>query len=202
MPAKGQKRKQQIIEIAKSMFIEKGFQSTHIGQVCDELKIARGTVYQYFGNKREILFAILENVEDEIDDIFDRDDLNDYFNEKPTKTEIIKFLENRVTRGVQTLISEPIIIKLLFKQISGIDDEISSRISKFLDYISRIITGDIEELKNKKIYRAPLNSNVTSTLIVGGILLLVNEYERKGLDVLKKETINSIVDMFMEGMVK
>ena len=45
MPAKGQKRKQQIIEVAKSMFIEKGFQSTHIGQVCDELKITIMVLY-------------------------------------------------------------------------------------------------------------------------------------------------------------
>ncbi len=51
MPAKGQKRRQQIVDIAKKMFIEKGFQSTHIGQVCEELNIARGTVYQYFGKR-------------------------------------------------------------------------------------------------------------------------------------------------------
>ena len=63
MPAKGQKRKQQIIDTAKEMFIQNGFQSTHIGQVCEKLNIARGTVYQYFGNKREILYAILESVE-------------------------------------------------------------------------------------------------------------------------------------------
>ena len=53
MPAKGQKRRQQIVDTAKQMFIEQGFQSTHIGQVCEELNIARGTVYQYFGNKNQ-----------------------------------------------------------------------------------------------------------------------------------------------------
>lgn len=42
MPAKGQKRKQQIIDTAKEMFIQNGFQSTHIGQVCEKLNIARG----------------------------------------------------------------------------------------------------------------------------------------------------------------
>ena len=37
MPPKGERRKQQIIDTAKQMFINKGFQSTHIGQVCEEL---------------------------------------------------------------------------------------------------------------------------------------------------------------------
>ena len=54
MPPKGERRKQQIIDAAKEMFIEKGFQSTHIGQVCEKLNIARGTVYQYFSNKKEM----------------------------------------------------------------------------------------------------------------------------------------------------
>ena len=76
MPAKGQRRKQQIIETAKEMFMTQGFQSSHIGQVCDKLNIARGTVYQYFGNKREILYAILEEVQEQIEDIFDADDLD------------------------------------------------------------------------------------------------------------------------------
>ena len=78
MLTKGHRRKQQIIDTAKDMFIDYGFQSTHIGKVCEELNIARGTVYQYFGNKREILYAILESVEEAIDDILDRDDLNDF----------------------------------------------------------------------------------------------------------------------------
>ncbi len=84
MPAKGQKRKQQIIDTAKVMFIENGFQSTHIGQVCEKLNIARGTVYQYFGNKREILYAVLEQIEEKIDDIMDPDDLRDFLKSNPT----------------------------------------------------------------------------------------------------------------------
>ena len=75
MPPKGERRKQQIIDTAKKMFIEKGFQSTHIGQVCDELNIARGTVYQYFSNKKEILYAILDSVVEDIEDTLDPDDL-------------------------------------------------------------------------------------------------------------------------------
>ena len=64
MPPKGERRKQQIIDTAKEMFIEKGFQSTHIGQVCEKLNIARGTVYQYFSNKKEILYVLLESVKE------------------------------------------------------------------------------------------------------------------------------------------
>jgi len=121
MPAKGQKRKQQIIDTAKVMFIDRGFQSTHIGQVCEELNIARGTVYQYFGNKREILYAILESIEEKIDDILDPDDLKDFLKTNPSQKELVKFNTERVGECIRVIISEPIVIKLIFKDIVGID---------------------------------------------------------------------------------
>ena len=77
MPPKGERRKQQIVNTAKDMFIDKGYQSTHIGQVCEKLNIARGTVYQYFSNKKEIVFSILDDVVENIEDIFDLEDFNE-----------------------------------------------------------------------------------------------------------------------------
>ena len=70
MPPKGERRKQQIIDTAKKMFIGKGFQSTHIGQVCEELNIARGTVYQYFSNKKDEIEGILHQLKAILSDIF------------------------------------------------------------------------------------------------------------------------------------
>lgn len=201
MPAKGQKRKRQIVDAAKKMFLEKGYQSTHIGEVCKDLEIARGTVYQYFGNKREILFAILEDVEDQVDDIFDKDDLIDYLSESPSKTDMKKFLIDRLERCVKTLVSEPIVIKLMFKEIPGIDEEVVKRLKKFTDYISKVITRDIEELKTRKFYRNENNSGVTSLLIIGGVLLLVHEYDRKDKDLFEENVIGSVVDTILNGML-
>ncbi|MCL2155403.1 MAG: TetR/AcrR family transcriptional regulator, partial [Leptospirales bacterium] len=97
MPPKGEKRRQQIIETAKNMFITKGFQSTHIGQVCDELDIARGTVYQYFSNKKEILYGILDNVVETVEEILDPDDLKEFLKMKPDHSTMIKFVDDRLS---------------------------------------------------------------------------------------------------------
>lgn len=201
MPAKGQKRKQQIIEAAKKMFLDKGYQSTHIGEVCKDLDIARGTVYQYFGNKREILFAILEEVEDKVDDIFDKDDLLDYIAEAPSSQDMRNYLIDRLKSCVETLISEPIVIKLVFKEIPGIDDEVIKRLSKFVDYITKVITRDIEELKKQDFYKDNNNSRVTSITLIGGVLLLVHEFDKKGDDVLQSEIISSVVDTLLNGLL-
>src|SRR4030042_51805 len=123
MPPKGERRKQQIVNTAKKMFIDKGFQSTHIGQVCEELDIARGTVYQYFRNKKEILYAILEVVLEKIEDIFDQDDFNEFFSGDPSTEKVLEFVNRRLSSCISVLLSEPMVIKLIFKEIVGVDEE-------------------------------------------------------------------------------
>ena len=200
MPAKGQRRKQQIIETAKEMFMTQGFQSSHIGQVCDKLNIARGTVYQYFGNKREILYAILDDVQEQIGDIFDIDDLSEYMKTNPSKEAAGAFLTERLTKCIRTLISEPIVIKLIFKEISGIDDEVVVKVQKFIDNISKIIQRDLDEVKNRGHYRKSINAEIVTKIIIGGVLFLVHECERQKKDPLAKDTVAAVVETIVNGI--
>jgi AcrR family transcriptional regulator len=202
MPAKGQKRKQQIIETAKSMFIENGFQSTHIGQVCEKLNIARGTVYQYFGNKREILYAVLEQVEEKIDDILDADDMKDFYKTNPSQKAVLKFVSDRVQSTVSVIIAEPIVIKLIFKDIVGIDEEVISRVNKFIEHIAKILIRDVEEVKKKGVYKKTVNADITAVMLVGGVLFVVYEFLKKEQDVLNKEVIESMVANYLTGILK
>lgn len=202
MPAKGQKRKQQIIDTAKVMFIDRGFQSTHIGQVCEELNIARGTVYQYFGNKREILYAILESIEEKIDDILDPDDLKDFLKTNPSQKELVKFNTERVGECIRVIISEPIVIKLIFKDIVGIDEEVTDRVQKFLDYIVQVVQRDIDEIKKKGIYRKGLNPEVTAVMLIGAVMFMVYQFDRLDKDIMDKEIINAVVSNYLAGVSK
>ncbi len=202
MPAKGQKRKQQIIDTAKVMFIDRGFQSTHIGQVCEELNIARGTVYQYFGNKREILYAILESIEEKIDDILDPDDLKDFLKTNPSQKELTRFNTERITECIRVIISEPIVIKLIFKDIVGIDEEVTERVQKFLDYIVQVVQRDVEEIKKKGIYKKTLNPEVTAIMLIGAVMFMVYQFDRLGKDILEKEVIGSVVSNYLGGVSK
>ncbi|RFU66371.1 TetR/AcrR family transcriptional regulator [Peribacillus saganii] len=62
-------RKQHVIKAAHQLFIEKGFQATSIQDILDYSGISKGTFYNYFSSKNELLLAlfksILENTEKE-----------------------------------------------------------------------------------------------------------------------------------------
>ncbi len=199
MPPKGERRKQQIIDTAKDMFINMGFQSTHIGQVCEELDIARGTVYQYFSNKKEILYAILDSVLERIEDVLDPDDLEDFINSSPGKDELIGFVEDRVHSCLKIISDEPIVIKLVYKEISGIDEEISDKVSKFLDDIIKVISRETKELIKTGFYNKHDDPEISASMLLGAVTMTVYQYIHSKKDYLDKSLSRSLASSYIHG---
>ena len=184
MPPKGERRKQQIIDTAKEMFIEKGFQSTHIGQVCEKLNIARGTVYQYFSNKKEILYAILTSVVEKIDDIMDPDDLQDFMNRESDNKLIINLINKRI-----------------FKEVMGIDMEVINTVNRYVGQMEKIIAREIAEIKRLGIFGKDVDPQITSSMIIGGVMIIVYEYNRLNRDVTDPSVVEKITTNYLHGIV-
>lgn len=57
---KGERRKQDLLNIAYRMFIEKGYENTSVDDIITEAGIAKGTYYYYFESKEATLEAVIE----------------------------------------------------------------------------------------------------------------------------------------------
>jgi AcrR family transcriptional regulator len=55
-----QRRREDILEAAKSLFFSKGFRDTTIDDIAKATELARGTIYLYFQSKEEVYATILE----------------------------------------------------------------------------------------------------------------------------------------------
>ncbi|WP_394897217.1 TetR/AcrR family transcriptional regulator [Clostridium paraputrificum] len=62
----GEERKHEILDIAKELFIEKGYENTSIVNILEKVGIAKGTLYYYFTSKEEILDAIIDRISEKI----------------------------------------------------------------------------------------------------------------------------------------
>ncbi len=56
------RRREEILDAAQRAFLERGFHSTGIADIANELQIGHGTVYRYFKNKQDIASAVLDSV--------------------------------------------------------------------------------------------------------------------------------------------
>ena len=57
---KGERRKQNLLNIAYRMFIEKGYENASVDDIIIEAGIAKGTYYYYFESKEATLEAVIE----------------------------------------------------------------------------------------------------------------------------------------------
>ena len=53
-------KKEQILDMSFSLFLEKGYDNTSINDILSKLDIARGTLYYHFESKEAIMDAIIK----------------------------------------------------------------------------------------------------------------------------------------------
>ncbi|MCX7631782.1 MAG: TetR/AcrR family transcriptional regulator [Turneriella sp.] len=61
-----QQNRQQILEAAKTLFAEKGFEATNVRDIIHESNLSPGTFYNYFQSKEEIFEVLTNEIIDEI----------------------------------------------------------------------------------------------------------------------------------------
>ena len=56
---KGERRKQELLQIAYRMFISRGYENTSVDEIIEEADIAKGTYYYYFETKEQMLEEVI-----------------------------------------------------------------------------------------------------------------------------------------------
>jgi AcrR family transcriptional regulator len=59
---RGEARQEHILDCALEVFGSKGFHTASIADICTRAGIARGTLYQYFRDKRDVLVALFNRI--------------------------------------------------------------------------------------------------------------------------------------------
>ncbi|WML39917.1 TetR/AcrR family transcriptional regulator [Neobacillus sp. OS1-2] len=77
-------RKQHVIDAARQLFIDKGYQATSIQDILNYSGISKGTFYNYFSSKNELLITLFKMIYKKLD--YDRSEL--LIGEDPSNIEI------------------------------------------------------------------------------------------------------------------
>ena len=182
-----------ILESALSVFAAKGFQNATIQEIAKSATVSEGTIYEYFNNKEDLLFSILErqfqNNLDLLDELFD------------VRTPLRK-LKRFMRYHFTIFLTQPVFVKVfLFDAIYNPGFYASNAYQPFQQYIESIY-AILDEGKKDGSIRPEINNRVFRNLFMGifSHMALRWLFTTKGSQTDKIEEINAAVALLSRSV--
>ena len=166
------KRRDQILDCALALFARKGFHETSIANICVQARIARGTLYQYFTDKRDVLAALIDRI---VGRVLDAVQHWAPFAPRPdaawTEADNVAFVEGRCHQIMDAVFGDADTASLILRMArgTGFAREALARIDT---QVVSVIAADIRAAMDRGVVR-PFDPQIVAEFIVGGIEKIV-----------------------------
>ncbi len=196
-------RRRQILAAAKTVFVKRGYHRANLAHVCAAARIARGTLYVYFENKRALLLQLLEEVAERIEDVLARRPRVEDLQLDPTRlTEraIIGFCEHRLREILQTIFVDEPTLRLVLREARGLDLVVDRVIARIDEGVLTALENDLAQAQRLGILR-PGDPRLLARYSLGGIekIILMGLARDEPLDL--DEVVRQTVRLQLFGLL-
>ncbi|MGE5186852.1 MAG: TetR/AcrR family transcriptional regulator [Acidobacteriota bacterium] len=163
-------RQRQILSCAKRVFAERGYHAANVSHICEAAGIGRGTLYQYFANKRAVLTAILRETLERVRALMEQQSRETEYPppERVSRRAAIKVTAHQLRRVLEVVFDDSDTLRILLREAVGLDVEAESLLAQIDEALIQIVENDIRRAQRAGIVR-PLDARAVATLVVGGI---------------------------------
>src|SRR5580693_436634 len=125
-----QARREQVLRHAKRIFARKGYHRTNVADIIAHARIARGTFYLYFQNKKDLFEELLEQVLGEMRHGIQRVKVG------PGEPDPVEQLRNNLHRVLGFVLAERELTDILLNHSMGFDRDLDLRIYDFYEKVA------------------------------------------------------------------
>jgi len=171
----------QILSCAKRVFAERGYHAANVSHICAAAGIGRGTLYQYFSNKRALLTAILRETLERVRALMLAMSRSTTYPppEQVSRKAAIAVTERQLHRILEVVFHDADTLRILMVEAVGLDVEVEKLLAEIDDALIAIVEHDLVLAHAHGFIRA-LDARAVATMIVGGV-------EKLGLAALRSE---------------
>jgi AcrR family transcriptional regulator len=188
-------RREQILEAAAELFGRQGYHSTSISNIIKAAKIARGTFYLYFENKRAIFEELLDRL---VLSIHDSIDVVDTSTDAPSVRDQV--LDN-IVRVLVLLTKNKPLLSILLEGAVGLDKGFDEKLADFYDKNARLIESSLRLGQEMRIVR-PCDAQVAAIAGVGTLKEVLHGMLRQGGEPADPRYVASqVLDIFSRGVL-
>ncbi len=162
-------RQRQILDCAKKVFAERGYHAANISHICAEAGIGRGTLYQYFRNKKAVFTAILRETLERVQALMlERRPRRMPRPETLRRSAVVEWSAERLEQLYQTVFADERTLRITLREAVGLDVNIERLLGEIDDSLIAIVEGDLRAAMAAGIVRE-LDPRVIATVMVGGV---------------------------------
>lgn len=179
-------RREQVLRHAKRIFARKGYHRTNIADIIARARIARGTFYLYFENKRDLFEELLAQVLDELRRRIQRLRIG------PGEPDPVEQLRANLRRVLGLVLAERELTDILLNHATGFDRDLDSRVADFYEKVIDQIQRSLDLGLEMNLVR-PCDTRVAACCILGGIkevVLQASRSRRRDIAGLAEEILN------------
>jgi AcrR family transcriptional regulator len=185
-------RQRQILACAKRVFAERGFHAANISHICAAAGIGRGTLYQYFDNKKAVFTALIRQVLDRVQALVGAPREPFPPPEVLRRRQVLRWAAAELRRLFEAVFEDEPTLRLLLREAVGLDVDIEKLLGEIDDALIGLVAADLRQSQEAGYVRADLDPHLTATLMVGGVeklaLAALRGAEPVDLDRLATET--------------
>ncbi len=155
-----------LVEAACAVFATKGYASTRVSEIAERAGVGKGTVYEYFSSKEELLFAVFETINANISSR-----MNDALAAGGSAEEQ---LHNLLRLGAEVISEQvdlqPVILDF-WAASRGKDIEETYRRAVVASYtfFRNLVSDFIREGQNQGEFKASVNANALAAVVVATV---------------------------------
>jgi len=193
-PAKREERRAQILACARDAFAEQGYQAVTVDDVVARAKIARGTFYLYFDDKRAVLDALVDDFLERIFGCIVGIDIA-HADDSPREQ-----LRQNVERIARMALSEPAMLKVALRDATGLDPAFDAKIRSFYEALRTLLGESLQEGQQNGIVREG-DRAVMVSIGLGGLKELVLDAVTGSLERTPEALVDELMRFLDSGLL-
>jgi AcrR family transcriptional regulator len=184
------KRREDILRAARVVFSTKGYHATKVEDIAAAAKVAKGTVYLYFSDKRSIFEELVERVFVLLEGAILKVDVG---------SDVQAQVKHNIRAIVGVFLDDPAMSQLLLSPASGVDPELRAQMREFMDTVHGLLTAALEDGQSLGIV-ASGDARLYATFAIGALKEILTEAPRTKRT--REEIVNALFDTLSVGFLR
>ena len=189
-----EKRVADIMEAARIVFSEKGYNDSAISEIAERVGVVEGTIYRYFVSKRDLLIKVVEHWYEEI--------LTDYDQQLKGIHGTWNRLRFMVWGHLTVIHDEPALCRLLFTELRSGPEYRDSAVFELTRAYTQKTLDIVQDAMASGELREDVSLRIVRDMIYGGVEHHAWGFLRGERDFSPDTAADSITDIIYRGLAK